>query len=241
MQSGKSRETVLEQVRRCLALSESSNEHEAAIALEMAHALLLKYNLDISEVQTKDDDVSAVEEASGIDVGPKTWKMTLWFEIAKANFCTGYVTSKGRGKGNHGRTLHIIGRHDNIMATMEMGNWITEKLDQLADLSVYNDRPSYIHGNRWRMSYLGGATATIYRRLREMKSKDNENTETRALVVLLDKEADDYMQSAHGKMRQTKVARASVLGEAWTKGATDAKDVSLTRTKNVCGESGLLR
>ena len=48
-----SRDSAIEKVRACLALSKSSNEHEAAQALKQAHALIRKYKLEGVQFEEK--------------------------------------------------------------------------------------------------------------------------------------------------------------------------------------------
>src|SRR5579884_2145941 len=46
-------ETIIEKIQKLLALSTSSNEHEAALALAKAQNMLLQYNLSLEEVSAK--------------------------------------------------------------------------------------------------------------------------------------------------------------------------------------------
>jgi hypothetical protein len=46
------RDQALERIKRLLALAGSPNEHEAASAMRLAHKYLLKYNLDLGEVES---------------------------------------------------------------------------------------------------------------------------------------------------------------------------------------------
>ena len=51
---------VLDKIKKCLALGQSANEHEAAQALKQAQALMEKY-----EVNAADIDLSQVSEQIG--------------------------------------------------------------------------------------------------------------------------------------------------------------------------------
>ena len=55
------KQAVLEKIKKCLALSKSANEHEAAQAMKQAQALMKKYEVDavdvaLSEVSEKGGD-----------------------------------------------------------------------------------------------------------------------------------------------------------------------------------------
>ena len=51
------KERILEKIKKCLALSKSANEHEAAQALKQAQALMREYGITDIEVE-----LSAVKE-----------------------------------------------------------------------------------------------------------------------------------------------------------------------------------
>lgn len=55
-------ERVIRKIKRCLALSKSSNEHEAATAMRQVQALMREYRLTESDVHLSD----AGEAESGI-------------------------------------------------------------------------------------------------------------------------------------------------------------------------------
>lgn len=44
------KQAVLEKIKKCLALSKSANEHEAAQAMKQAQALMKKYEVDAVDV-----------------------------------------------------------------------------------------------------------------------------------------------------------------------------------------------
>ena len=74
------KQKVLEKIKKCLALGESANEHEAAQAIRQAQILMKKYG--ISEM---DVELSAVTE-KGVPVAATlpTWHQVLISQCAKA-------------------------------------------------------------------------------------------------------------------------------------------------------------
>ena len=71
---------VLDKIKKCLALSKSANEHEAAMALKQAQVLMEKYQVTDAEVE-----LSAVSE-TGVNCAQTlpTWQQLLVSECAKA-------------------------------------------------------------------------------------------------------------------------------------------------------------
>ena len=84
------RERILNKVKRCLALSKSSNEHEASTALRQAHAMMEKYRLSMDDIQ-----MSIVNEYTSdtkIAQRPNLYKVRLANLIAKKFSCKIYST-----------------------------------------------------------------------------------------------------------------------------------------------------
>lgn len=70
-------EKIMSKIRKCLALSESSNEHEAAAALRQAQKMMAEWN--VTEAGLKGSEIG-VEEASST-----VWKNVPVWENAMAN------------------------------------------------------------------------------------------------------------------------------------------------------------
>jgi len=96
------KEKVVELIQKCLRLSESSNEYEAALALEKTQELLEKYNLTMEEVKTDEagnNPPELVNEGIGLYAN---WQGHLVGVIAKHNFCKVILDGKNKG-GNVGK------------------------------------------------------------------------------------------------------------------------------------------
>lgn len=70
-------DSILNKIKKCLALSKSSNPHEAAIALKQAHALMAKHNLEIIDV-----NLSTVGSSSKIKGGKNKQPMSYESDLA---------------------------------------------------------------------------------------------------------------------------------------------------------------
>ncbi|BBE51793.1 phage associated protein [Ferriphaselus amnicola] len=80
-----SRKDILKKIKKCLALSASSNEHEAEAALRQARALMEKHGID-------DQDVLAFEASeqhakAGAQSSPPLWEQVLSNKVADAFGC----------------------------------------------------------------------------------------------------------------------------------------------------------
>lgn len=85
---------ILDRIRKCLALSRSSNEHEAAAALRQARKLMEAHALSESDILAL--EVAEERARSGAKSKPALWEAALAQKIALAFGC---------------RLLHAGGRH----------------------------------------------------------------------------------------------------------------------------------
>lgn len=79
------RKKIFEKIKKCMALSASSNEHEAAAALRQAHALMEKYNIDHEDVLAY--EASEKYAKSGAKNKPVHWEGVLASRVADAFGC----------------------------------------------------------------------------------------------------------------------------------------------------------
>lgn len=76
---------ILKKVMKCLELSKSDNEHEAAAALRQAQALMKKHNLSLGDVEASKLEVHQV---GGDYRRPPKWKTMLHYSVAEAFQCS---------------------------------------------------------------------------------------------------------------------------------------------------------
>lgn len=79
-------ERVIRKIKRCLALSKSANEHEAATAMRQAQALMREHRLSENDVHVS--DVGEATSATSRAVRRPIWDQQLSFVVAKAFNCT---------------------------------------------------------------------------------------------------------------------------------------------------------
>ena len=79
---GMSREEAIQKIKKCLALSKSSNENEAATALRMAQSLMKEFQIDPDLL----DIVEASCESKATKT-PQAWEASLVMTIARAMQC----------------------------------------------------------------------------------------------------------------------------------------------------------
>src|SRR6476646_5549717 len=81
-------EEEVARIRKLFALAGSPNEHEASLALEEAHALLLRYNLGAEAVTSgSDSHTDAVTDVRLPGFGSYLWRLMLLSVLAYHTFC----------------------------------------------------------------------------------------------------------------------------------------------------------
>lgn len=78
-------ERVIRKIKRCLALSQSANEHEAATAMRQAQALMREHRL--SETDVRASDVGEVESSMSRATRRPIWDRQLSAVVAKTFGC----------------------------------------------------------------------------------------------------------------------------------------------------------
>jgi len=187
-------EKVSDKIRKLLSLAGSPNEFEATAALEKAHELLEKYNLDIMDVETKDDNLPDLIQGETPYSG--YWERVIYRGVALSNYCKTIGTGNGK--------LTILGRLPNVMTTVELSRWIIQQVERISLEEATNYRPMAIINGRmmktgisktkWRNDFLDGVSARIYSRLQEFSlERQDQNMNVSALTIRLDQEASDFL------------------------------------------------
>jgi hypothetical protein len=79
------RDKIIGKIKKCLALSASSNEHEAAAAMRQARKLMDEYHISDLDIQAA--QVEERSAKSGVTLMPPQWESTLATRIAIAFGC----------------------------------------------------------------------------------------------------------------------------------------------------------
>jgi len=88
---------ILDKIKKCMALSASSNEHEAAAALRQARKLMEAYG--ISDLDVKAHEASEQKARSGASQKPANWESCLSGKIASAFGCRVIFSPQWSGSG----------------------------------------------------------------------------------------------------------------------------------------------
>lgn len=111
---------ILSKIRKCLALSSSSNPNEAATALRQAHALMQKHGVSSHEITMADVGESVSESKTMARDKPAHWETGLASIVGKAFGCQimirRVVLTKNMGPKNDGQYVFVGLRQQAEMA-----------------------------------------------------------------------------------------------------------------------------
>lgn len=218
------RERIIERVRKLLALSNSSNEHEAALAAAHAQRLLAEHNLAMSELEMQEEGAGEAELLVARTVSK--WLSSLFATVANAFDCFPIVTTTP----SNSRLRFIgVGEDPGVAAcTLE---YLVKELRRLASgyqrqLEARGGRLNPADRQRVRLSYLLGAVHGVRQAMLEQQTRTP--TTSTALVPVKDALIKQYRDEHFGSLRTRRSRASTVLSEAFHRGRQDGANLQLT-------------
>lgn len=222
---------VAKKIGQLLALSNSTNEFEAQVALDKAQEFLTRYNLtaaDIAGINLELDEVGiggVIHKEYSVDIGSRQsfeWVFDLARHIASSSYCKVLFYLKQR-------KLVFIGRETDVDACIEMFKWLYVELFKMAQEESQNQKD--VHATRYRNSFLSGAVERIGVRLKQNRiERESKNCKVTALARCSDKENDAYVAETWKKVSNRNLGggRRSYAA-AYNKGFESVSNVALSR------------
>ena len=214
------KESVLELIRKCLALGNSPNENEANAAMAKTQELLTKYNIDMAtfRVGANDDEQEMVNLSINKDLLGLSWIAVLLNTLAINNYCH-VIRITGSG-GN----LHILGKLANVEAVFEMYNWVLPQIIRLSENSGFKRSA--------KTSYARGVINRLGERMRESKQTFKQNNPSSTALVLAVQEESDRFYAEIFPGARNGAKRRYDFG-AYSKGQSDGNKVSLRASNHL--------
>ena len=150
---------ILSKIKKCLALSNSPNPHEAAAAMRQAQALMRKYGVEAHDVSMSEVGEATVNSRTMARDKPANWELTLAAMVGKAFGCQMLISrsvykKEYRAHANEGKFI-FIGQK----AQAEIAAYTAEVLARKCKSS----RQTWIKENSEAIRSAGGNKSTITR------------------------------------------------------------------------------
>lgn len=211
---------VLDKITKLLALADSPNEHEAALAMEKAHALLAEHNLTMANVaaHTTSTPLEEIGHDTATSKMGATWVRHLWYATAKLYFCEYFYS-----RGNH-RTYHtVIGSQANSATAIHMAEYLTSAVVKLSNAAGTGT---------FRSNFRQGCAMRLNARMRDLKAQQENPATTSssnlpAVYNQSEAAANDYMDEKFnirkGKSRAVSISN----GDGYSAGNKAAEGIGL--------------
>jgi len=211
---------IIEKIKKLLALANSSNEHEAALAAGHAQRLLSEHNLAMADIEAahRPDKADKVETAVAKSL-PK-WLRHLSAGISTAFDCQA-IHHPATGK------MTFIGVGADVQIAAYTFTYLDRTIRKLCGTYMRLHVGSTIanrHRELMRQSYYLGAVSTITARL--MEQKEQTPVTTGALVPVKEGLIRQAMNEI-GNVRTMHSRRSFVNSDAYSSGQTDGGQVGI--------------
>jgi hypothetical protein len=210
---------VIEKVKKLLALSRSPNEHEAKLAAERAHELMLRHNLSLQKLERKGPE--------GIEDGTirKQWRDTedkFLFPILIEHFFVRIVLDRIQATESRPSELvvHMVGTKSNVEVAQYVYEFLKTTFRALG--KDYNARTQA--GERARQSYYAGLEAGIQKQLRARKQAVQQEM---GLMVVENPNIQRYLDHVFGQLRRSNSTVPLRDHRAQRQGYLDGQKVSI--------------
>lgn len=230
--------TIIEKLRKVLALTTSPSEGEAAAASKMLARLLAQHNLEIADLEAKGQTKQGVVEDKTIDLGKAAWawKLQLANGLAAHFFCA-VLTS------NFDKNPRFVGRPDNVESLKMLYTWLIGQVQEISrtERRAHAERTGeHVDPLRWQLHFGVGVVGRLLERLEERRQQEATKAGT-ALVLARDTELSDFLEERYGYRtdgRKTKEEEEAdrTRGERMAK--WKAEDERLDQLKRDCEAAG---
>lgn len=222
---------IKDRIQKILEIAKrGGTEAEASTALSMAHELLAKHNLkmsDIEEREVKDEDIIEAREEGKPG---RTWQGQIWYAVSELYFCQYYTSDFTLPSGKRGRSYVVVGRESNVETVREVAGYLTALCDSIA-----RNEPNV--DILWRNSFKNGFSARIGERCRETRAAATKKLEANgamlpivALYELTKRENKDFL-AARGVRLTVRSARSSYRNaEGYRAGRDAGSSASLSKS-----------
>mgnify|MGYP001616368965 FL=1 len=211
-------DTILERVRKLLALSTSSNPAEAAAAAAKAQALLLEYNLSMDQIGEA-KTASRTTHHTFLEPRPKNegkWRAALIAGVGRCHFCKVIDANPN---------FILIGQKEDMEVTREVYAWLVGQILHLGP-ETYKTAVTTARKPTYLRSFYYGAATTICQRLNlEWTKLTGQRDDSMALVVRRAEQAQSYMDENFRTKSAPKARFSSIAG--YRAGAEAGKAINI--------------
>lgn len=176
-------QNILEKIQKLMNLADSPNESEAQAAMDKAQALMVQYNISISDILVSDESNDIIEDAIKETGRLASWESVLMAAVSKVNYCDAFV-SRSRYKGK--TKLVMVGKPHHVAVAKSMYDYLCATVER--ECKRIKKQDPLNKGRSWNASFKLGCASRISSRLKErmetLKTEGIPESNVSALVVV---------------------------------------------------------
>ncbi|MEE2752874.1 MAG: DUF2786 domain-containing protein [Candidatus Latescibacterota bacterium] len=212
---------TLRVIQKLLSLAESPNENEAQAAVQKARRLLVKYNIDVVELnRERDFEVRVLGEVKARHTSSELWIGSILnrFFFVESLWSQSYDAEKDR----RGTVLHIYGTRQNL----DMGAYVYDYLSGLLHPLWKDYKLSRgFSGNRERQRYFAGVMEGFFEKL---TWQEKTLVTSEAMVWKGDPQLASFFRY-HNPRVVTRYGGGVTRSETYEDGFAEGKNVSIRK------------
>ena len=216
--------SIIDKIKKLLALATSDNVNEASTAAAAAQKLMTQHRISAAEVEGHSTSSGQVEEILNTEFASEKslipWKSRIASGLAKANGCEIY-----HGRHHTGVKTMYIGPASGLATMQYMYQYLVREVDRLA--AAERGRPGV--DRTYLTSFRYGAAKTIAERLQESAQETMAEASGTALAVINRDEERVKEVLASMALRPTKTRLNDKTG--YERGRAAGKTVNLNTGK----------
>ncbi|WP_072743159.1 DUF2786 domain-containing protein [Sporanaerobacter acetigenes] len=210
-------ENIILRIKKLLALSESSNEHEAKVAMLKAQELLVKHKLSIKEIKEY-KEINVIEEKTDITFRQARWKGRLASLITENFGCCHYY------KTRYNHTIVFIGKDEDVEVCKIVLEYAIDSIESAVNRLRYQYRKEGYSTkgleNDYALGFIEGLDTAFERQ--------NEENQEWGLVLKKDKEVVDYYNNINFTGTVYTNTNFQGFNEVYFKGVEDGENFSIS-------------
>lgn len=227
---------LVEKVRKLLALSESPNEHEAALAAEKAQDLMLRHGIDVAHVALARGAATIGVDEARVEGKIDPWRRHLADAIAKSMGARVIVARTCRATAGE---MWFFGPAGGAHGIAALYRHLEAQLVTMSAFATANRRERWVHGRTYRTSFLLGAVDRLDWRLWRHRLRFTTAATERALAII-GSAVDLAIEQRFGRVRSGRHASpASVHQDAYNRGEQAGGAVDLGAKRVTAGRAAL--
>lgn len=232
------REGLFDRLRKLLALGQSPNEHEAALASQRAAELMAQYQIKLAELNAHTEAPPTPEQGriDGEDNGPSSRREEAWRSYLATHLAEAMGGQMWRQYGYKSYRYLMIGPPDSVSAA----RYLYMALSREVHLMGQREMRQRLESNAWRRAYCSGVVMRIGARLSEGRRTVMSTSTAIVLVTPMNKAIQTALSALSLKdSKQGRTKREDGITQGYRDGVNVDLSDSLTRAKLTSGNKRL--